>query len=624
MYHPTITSEINTEIIGGCLRGLMPEPLIKVSEWSEQKRILPPSSAAPGPFKYDKTPYMIEISDKLSVTDPAQTIIFKKSSQVGATEQGNNWLGYVIDVAPAPFLYMMPTDALMKSTSKKRIQPMIDGVVSIKDKIKPNKAKDSGNTILEKIYEGGSVTMVGANSPVGLSSAAVRYVYADEIDRMPPDVAGEGSPVDLADTRTMTFGARAKKFLSSTPTRKGQSLVDAEYEKTGQRHYHVPCPFCGSMQYLKWEQLRYEAGKWEHVKYECEHCNQLIPERYKPQMLSAGKWIPEFPEKEDGYTFGYHINALYSPLGWYSWGKMAKEYEDSANDIPKRITWVNTKKGECYEAEGVIPQWEMLYAQRERYKHGTVKANVAFITAGVDVQADRLEVEIVGWMKGKCSQSIDYRVIIGDTATEEVWRKLSTLLDETFVRDDNQQMKISIMAIDTGYNTSHVYDFCLRNMGTGRVIPVKGSDSLQMVFSAPKAVQYTSRGEKLNTIKVYHVGVSIIKSELYGWLKLLKKDEDIPAGFCFFPQYDEFYFRGLTAERFEIVTNKKGFTVYQWVKKYKRNEPLDCRVYARSAAAVFGMDLFQAEHWEYLTQAAGNVGQETTTKKERKRGSGYW
>lgn len=617
------TSKIDYPIIAGFLRGIKPDPIMAVSEWAETFRELPPGTAEPGKFRVDRTPYMREIMDKLSVTDPVQKVVFKKSSQVGATETGNNWLGYVIDIAPSPMLYIMPTDAMVKSTSKKRIQPMIENTPRLQSKIKPNKAKDSGNTILEKFFEGGSVSMVGANSPVGLASAAIRYVYLDEVDRYPMDVQGEGSAINLAETRTITYGARKKIFITSTPTRKGQSAIDAEFEKTGQRYFHVPCPHCAALQTLKFEQLKYEVGKYEETRYECEHCHQLIHERFKPQMFISGQWLSAFPDKEDGITVGYFINALYSPYGWYSWAQMAKEYEESAGDIPKRITWINTKKGECYEHEGDSPQWEIIYAQRQTYHRNTCKANVAFITAGVDVQADRFEVEIVGWMKGKQSQSIDYRVIMGDTSQESSWEALATLLNETFIREDGAQMQIAMMAVDSGYNTSHVYDFCIKQAATGRVIPIKGDDHLSMIFAAPKPVQYTRQGQKIGTIKVFKFGVSMIKSELYGWLKQIAKNNIYPPGYCFFTQYDETYFRGLTAEKLESTTNKKGFTVLQWVKHYKRNEPLDCRVYARGAAAVYGMDLLQDAHWEKLIMSAGPVVQKQPPKK-KKRDDSIW
>ena len=619
------TSDIDYSSISGFLRGIKPDPLLTLSEWADQYRILPQDSAEPGKFRVSRTPYIKEIMDKLSVTNPAQKIIVKKGSQLGFTEIGNNWVGYIIDIAPAPMLYVMPTDAMMKSTSKKRIKPMIDATPRLAHKIKPARAKDSGNTILEKEYEGGSLKMIGANSPVGLASAAIRYVYFDEVDRYPLDVGGEGSALSLGETRTATYGERKKIFETSTPTRKGQSAIDNDFEKTGQREYHVPCPLCGAIQTLKFTQLRYNKENYSDVKYECEHCNQQFSERYKTRILEKGQWIAKHPEREDGITFGYFINAMYSPLGWYSWSQMAREYEESEGDIPKRITWTNTKNGECYEHEGEAPQWELLYAQREQYKIGTCKAEVAFITAGVDVQADRIEVEVVGWMKGKRSQSIDYRIITGDTSFEQTWDKLQLMLSEMYVRSDGVQMQINIMCVDTGYNTSHVYDFCTRPAVAGRAIPIKGKDDLSMMFTAPRSVQYTRQGKPVNSVKVFHVGVSMIKSELYGWLKQVKNDDGTyPAGYCFFPEYNSEYFKGLTAEKLERKTNAKNFNVFQWVKHYKRNEPLDCRVYARAAAAIFNMDLFTDQHWEALVSNAGPIQQTTQQPKEKKQRSNFW
>lgn len=599
-------THINPIPIAGFLRGIKPDPLLTVSEWADEFRFLPQVSAEPGKFRMSRTPYMREIIDHLSVHDPAQEIIFKKCSQIGATESGNNWLGYIIHIAPSSMLYVMPTDAMMKDTSKNRIQKMIESTPAIRDKIKPAKSKDSNNTIQFKEFEGGFYKGVGANSPVGLASTAVRFVYMDEIDRYPMDVGGEGSAIDLAKTRTSTFGARRKMFLTSTPTLEGTSAIDLAFKKTGQRYYHVPCPFCGVAQVLKFENLIYDKTKIKSaeftVVYECSGCNQHIPERFKTKMLNDGQWIASIPENENGLTYGYHLNALYSPYGMYSWVDLVKDYEEATTEIPKMITFVNTKLGEVYNDKGDKPDWELLWAKREPYQRNIPFNEVCFITAGVDVQADRLEVEIVGWIKGKRSQSIDYRIIFGDTGQDDVWKQLDGILNEQFISEVGAGYTISKMAVDTGYNTTKVYEFCRRH-SIHQVVPIKGQANQMIMVSHPKAVDVSTKGKAINHVKVFNIAVSIIKSELYGWLKLMPPtdgSQNYPVGYCHFPEYDENHFRSLTAEEMKQTTNKKGNIEYQWIVKYKRNERLDCRVYARAAAAIVGMDRFSDAYWDEL------------------------
>lgn len=624
-----VANDIDLSLIGGFLDGLKPDPIMTVSEWADAKRILPPTSPEPGPYRTSRTPYAREIMDKLSVNDPATKIIVKKGSQVGFTEIGNNWVGYIVDVAPANTLYLMPTDALMKKTSKERIETMLAATPSIAEKSPKKRSKDSHNTLLHKEFPGMFLNMVGANSPVGLSSASVRNVYGDEIDRMPANVGNEGSPVDLADTRTSFYGNRRKMFLTSTPTIKGTSIIDTEFEKTGQRYYHLPCPHCNHYQPLVFEQLKYEVGKYDNVQYECASCKQLIPEHRKTWMLANGKWVPKYPEREDGYTFGYHLSAMYAPYGTYSWRKMAQDYESSRNDIPKKIVFVNTKLGECYEEEqGDKPDWEGIYDRAEGYEPNQPFASVAFITAGVDVQADRIEVEIVGWMKGKISQSIDYRVLVGDTRQDEVWKELDKIVNETWTRQgDKAELPLRYMAIDTGFATDKVYEFTRKHSIT-KVVPVKGRDKLNMIFSSPQKVEVVKAGKKLGKVQVWGVGVSMIKSEIYGYLKLRIDSEtgEVPDGYCHFPRREPHYFRGLTAEEVVQVVNKRNFEEFVWVKKYKRNEPLDCRVYARAAAAIAGMDRWTNERWDREVMSAEvpvpkQQAQKTAKKKQR---SSFW
>jgi phage terminase large subunit GpA-like protein len=244
----------------------------------------------------------------------------------------------------------------------------------------------------------------------------------------------------------------------------------------------------------------------------------------------------------------------------------------------------------------------------------SIPKGVAFLTAAVDVQGNRLELEVVGWGKGKESWSIDYRVIMGDTATEAPWNQLTELMNEYWHREDDTSINISRLAVDTGFNTLHAYNWVRKHKHTGRVIAIKGREDLDSILGRPKAIEQRPDGSPLKyPITLYTVGVSKIKAELYGWLNLdgAKDDGIYPSGFCHFPQYDENYFQMLTAE--EMVTSQKdGKPVYKWVKKYPRNEALDCRVYNRAAATNFGMDRFKDGDWDKLA-GMETVKEKTTT-----------
>jgi len=623
-----LLDDIDYSVLEGFLRAIEPDPIMTVSEWADTNRVLPATVAEPGPWRTSRTPYLKEIMDKLSVKDPAREIWWQKPSQVGATEAGNNWLGYIIDIAAAATMYVMPTDHLMKKTSKTRIQPMIKDSDKLRAKIKPSNSKEGGNTILDKEFDGGYLTMIGANSAVGLSSTFVRFLYMDELDRYPQDVDGEGDVIGLAKTRTSTFGDRRKIFGPSTPTIDGLSIISKEIKKTGQRHFFVPCLACGTMQYLKFSQLRYEEGKYTDVRYECEHCSELIPERQKTKMLAAGEWKALFPEKEDGFVFGYVMNALYSPLGWYSWSQMAKEHDEAQNDLPKLIVFTNTKLGETYKIKGEQPDWEALYNKRETYKINTPNNKVVLITAGMDVQPDRIEVEIVGWGKGKESWSIDYRVFYGSTNSENdvVWDNLKNIVNEQWTREDGAMIPLRMIAVDSGNNTNVVYSVC-RKFDKSKVIPIKGRDTMAVMVSQPKAVDTAQSGKTIKRVEVWSVGVSLIKTELYGWLKSqLKENQPVPFGYCHFPMYDENHFKSLTAEKIEYTKDKKGYTKPKWVKKFDRNERLDCRVYARAAANVAGMDRWTDENWEKLYNNSLDtiIKVETKPKQKKKPENDFW
>ena len=588
-------------------RGLRPIERVTVSQWADRDRFLAPvSSAEPGRYRTARTPYLRKIMDCLSVHDPHRKVVFVKAAQIGGTEAGSNFLGYCMHIAPGPVMFVQPTDDMVKRLSKGRIDPLIENCPELLQRVAPSKSRDSNNTINQKNFNGGVLIMAGANSAAGLRSVPIRYLILDEVDAYPQDLDGEGSPIDLAIARTRTFPNR-KIFMLSTPTIEGLSAIEREFLETDQNYYHVPCPFCGGMQRLVFSNLKWEQGHPESVRYRCEHCGELIAERYKGEMLAAGEWLPERPEKVSSDVIGFHLNSLYSPYGWHSWEQIVRDFLAARYNQSKLKVFVNTTLGQTWAERGEAPPFKNLYNRRETYRTNTVPDDVCFLTAGVDVQRDRLELEIVGWCADKRSYSIDYRVLEGDTAGTKVWDDLAGVVGERWSRRDGMELPIRMMAVDTGYNTTHVYAFC-RRFSADKVVPVKGQDHLGVSFAPPKTVDVTRSGKKVGSMRLYNVGVSFLKSELYACLRLEKDSNGVPPpNYCHFPEYDEHYFRGLTAEE-QVVKVVRGYPHLQWVKRYERNEPLDCRIYARAAAAILGLDRLDPAR---LAKLGGAVRKET-------------
>jgi phage terminase large subunit GpA-like protein len=612
------------------VEGLKPDPVLTVSEWADEYRILSRvSSAEPGQWSTKRTPYLKDIMDDLSASSLIQEVIFMKGAQIGATEGGNNWLGYVIDHVPGPMLSVMPRGDDAKKNSKIRVTPMIEASERLKSKVKEARSRDSGNTILQKEFPGGVLVMTGANSAAALRSMPVRYLFLDEIDGYPGDVEGEGDPIDLATKRTDTFSGKKKIYKCSTPTIEGRSKIEAAYNQTDQRRFFVPCPSCGFMQWLKWAQLKWENDDSNTAHYECEECSYKIKNWQKTKMLEKGEWRAT-SESKNNTSRGYHLSGLYSPVGWLSWEQIVDKWLQANNpkNLEKLKTFMNTVLGESWKDKGEAPDWEKVYRRRESYETNTIPEGVCFLTAGVDVQEDRIECEIVGWGRNKRSWSIDYRVFYGDTSSTDKtpWLELQNTLAEVWVAPNEVDLEIKRTAIDTGYRTQIAYEF-VRNFSLKKCIAIKGSDFQSVILNQGNLVDIKKKNRRIRkALRLFTVGVSVLKSELYGWLKQeLSEEEDArePYGFCHFPEYDQEHFKRLTSETLEVKW-VKGRKKYEWVAN-GRNEQLDCRIYARAAASYYGMDRFKQHKWDSLEAEVGVTSNEQEvetapgTKKKRKK-----
>ena len=596
--------------------GLTPDPLLTVSEWAQQHRVLTSrASAEPGRYRIARTPYMRDILDALSPADPCRRVVFMKAAQVGATEGGNNWIGYAIHQAPGPMLAVQPTVELAKRNSRQRIDPLIEESSALRRLVRPARSRDAGNTMLSKEFPGGILIMTGANSAVGLRSIPARYILLDEVDAYPASADEEGDPVTLAEARSLTFAHRRKVLLISTPTVKGFSRIEREYEASDQRRYFVPCPHCGHRQWLEFERLRWEKGKPETAAYHCKSCDEAIAEHHKTAMLAAGEWRAT-AEADDPATIGFHLSALYSPPGWKSWADIARDKEAAKGSDEAERAFRNTVLGETWVETGEAPDWQRLYDRRERWAPGTVPKGGLFLTAGADVQKDRIEVDVWTWGRGLESWLIEHIVIEGGPERAEPWAELDELLTRVWPHASGAHLGLAKLAIDTGYEPTAVYGWA-RRAGVAQVAPVKGADGFNRSspVSGPTYVDVSGGGKRLRRgARLWTVAVSTFKAQTYRFLRLERPTEEeraggktYPPGTVHLPHWvEDEWLKQFVAEQLVTVRTRRGFARLEWQKLRERNEALDCRVYARAAAWIAGADRFPERRWRRMEAAVAN------------------
>ena len=564
--------------------GLRPEQPLTVSEWSDRyRRLSSKASAEPGPWRTNRTPYLREPMDCLSTTSSVQRVVMMFAAQTGKTESGANWLGYVIDHAPGPMLLVQPTVEMAKRLSKQRLESLVTETPCLAAKIAPSRSRDSGNTMFSKEFPGGMMLLTGANSATGLRSTPCRYIFCDEVDAFPLDVDGEGDPVSLAEKRATTF-ARRKILLTSTPTVKDFSRIEAEFQRSDQRRFYVPCPSCGAMQWLKWPQLKWEKNDPATAAYECEHCHERFAEIHKPAMLRQGEWRATAPS--DGKTAGFHLSGLYSPLGWLSWADMVDDFLRAKADAPMLKSFVNTRLAETWEEDFASKvSADALLERCEPYAAGRLPEGALAVTIGVDVQGgggsagDRLAVSVWAWGREEEGWLIDHQEIYGDPCRPEVWKQLDLLVLHDWEHVSGAKLRADVVAIDSGgHATAEVYQYARERQAMG-VIAIKGqSQRGKPPIGKATKVDISAQGRTLKRgAQVFPVGGDTVKTTLFG---RLKHNERGPGYLHFHAQTGSEYFEQLTAEK-QALRYVKGFPVREWVKKPSaRNEALDCLVYS--------------------------------------------
>lgn len=586
-----------TDIIAGALRAWRPPPRLSLSEWADANFVLSAESSAEA-GRWTSIPYQRGILD--AFTDPeVEQVWVMKSARVGWTKIVNILVAYCIVQDPCPIMVVQPSLEDANGYSKEEIAPMIRDVPAIAAVISDPSMQDAGQTILHKQFPGGSITVVGANSGRGFRRVSRRIVLFDEVDGYPPSAGTEGDQIKLGIKRTEYYWDR-KIGGGSTPLVAGASRIEDQFEAGDQRRYFVPCPHCGHMAPLVFRgdgghAMKWPEGKPKEAFFACQKNGCVIEHHEKRGMVEKGEWRAAKPFEGKA---SFHIWAAYSYSPNATWGHIAQEFlEATVAGVEELKTFVNTTLGETWHEKGEAPEWERLYERREQYARGVPPPEALIVTCGVDVQRDRLIWEVVAWGADKQSWSVDTGVIPGDTSSEdsEPWQELGQLLSQVWRGSDGRDHHIAMMAVDSGDQTNTVYNWTRRHP-MNRVIAVKGVPTTRTIIGAPKSVDVTVSGRRLaRGYKVWPVGIDIAKGELYGWLRQKKPTEEsglpFPPGYCHFPEYGEDYFKEITAEHLVKVVKRTGFVHQEWqVIPGRENHRLDCRVYARAAAMLVGLD----------------------------------
>lgn len=557
---------------------LTPPPKLALSVWADTYRVLSSEAAAePGKWYTSRAEYQREILDTIS--DPSvETVVLMMGSQLGKSEALLNILGYFIHNDPSPIMLVQGSIDEARKFSTTRIAPLFRDTPVLRSLTAEAKSRYSANTILQKTFVGGSLTLVGANAPASLASKPIRVLLCDEIDRYPSSAGTEGNPVQLAIKRTTNFPTK-KIILCSTPGDKLTSEIYARYLQTDQRVYQVKCIHCGHY---------FEPKFFEHVKWQkdedghyikgstllyCPECGAGHTDAERNEAVRNGRWQVTNPEAEHA---GFKTSQLVSPFIKLD-ALVRNEWLPAIGNPHSQRVFFNTVLSEPYEAKTEGIDGIQFLDRLESYTPTSIPNGALLLTAGIDVQKDRLECSVYGWGLDNECWHVEHVVINGSPTQTSTWVDLKTALQTKYRRADGLELPIAAAAIDSGHETRHVYAFTASN-AQRRWYAIKGNPTATKVWPA--------RASKTDKGKVYPLGIETAKDALAGWLKI----EQQGPGYVHFPDScTPEFFSQLTSERKVLETDKRGRTRHYWkCPQGIRNEVWDTLVYALAAKESLG------------------------------------
>lgn len=584
----------------------LPEPLVP-SVWMAERLVVPDGPRAGGRWDAALTPYVGEIVDCLGPEASHNLVVVRKSAQTGVTIAALGLVAAYIDRAPCRIGYALPTIDMLQEFNREKLGPMIEQTPALRTRIRPQTSRSAtGSTTTSKKFPGGSLVLINANSAPDLRSKTLKIGVADEIDQWQADLDGQGDPWGLFQDRFIAFHASGdyRLIALSTPTLKGESRIEDQFQRGDQRLWHVTCPQCGDEIALTFGNLRYDRRPPYRAHYVAQCCGGIIEHHEKTRLVRAGRFVPTNPE---GLYPSFHVDALISQLT--TWDKVAEAFIEAEGDERKMKRFTNTILGLPYEVKGDAPDHVRLMERREDYAAGVVPPLGLLLVAGADVQHSGIWVEVIAFAPDRQSWTITVRFVEGDTTDPErgAFARLAEVYDERFTDAYGNQRTISALAIDAGDGgrANQVYAF---TRGRARAYAVKGMPGWNRpAVGTPTKVNVTLKGKKQNgSANLWPIGTWDLKAEFYANLRKdgRKAGQELdPPGYCHFGSFlDEAFFLQITAEHL-VEARIKGRISKVWQQVAGRpNHVLDCRIYAMSMAEHLGLTRKTREQWQALAQ----------------------
>jgi len=578
---------------------LEPPPPVDYLAWAEKNIVFSRrESQFPGPYNRRNFPYFDEILRALSPDDPCRTVTLKCSAQIGKTVMGNVFLGGSMAMDPCDFLFVHPTEENARRWSKLKLRPLLRGTPSL-DELFPERSRDGGDSVFMKEHRDGlgSILISGANSPASLSQVTMPRQVQDDLAKWEMNPAGD--PESQADSRSGSVEF-AKILKLGTPLVMPGCRITKSFTDGSQEHPYVPCPHCGHMQVLEWENMLagLDPERPDDAHFTCIDCGAVMEEHHRPQMLAGLAWRAH-NEKARRYHRSFWIWGAYSQLK--SWARIAREWLKARGDSAAEQVFWNDSVGIAWETRGEAPPWEALRdrAGKSHYVRGTIPAGHLVVTAGIDCQADHVKWQAVAWAREFRRAVVDFGTIPGHISEPACRARLDELMRQSWPNAVGNRVPLDMAAIDGNAWTEDVWEWA-RKQPRHRLIMVRGRGE----DHAPRIARVKrERNERTGKLlkwagRFYNFAASLLKMALY---RDLAKDDATAKGFVSLPSgLDDEYFRELTSERRQPF-KRHGFTLWRWVKDpAQANEALDTMNQAETAATKFGVRSLPDETWNRL------------------------